>query len=53
MEREFYYKPGSQVITVPEDKEIVAQGLSQKPLLKTAEISVAQLQKFTRRAFKL
>jgi len=44
MEQEFYYKPGSQVITVPENKEIVAPGLSQKLLLKNSEISVAQLQ---------
>jgi len=44
MEQEFYYKPGSQVITVPENKEIVAPGLSQKPLLRNSEVSVAQLQ---------
>jgi len=43
MEKSFYYKPGSQVITVPEDIEIVTDGLSQKQLLKNAEISVTQL----------
>jgi len=44
MDTDFYYKPGSQVIVVPEDRDILAKGLSQKPLLKNSEIAVAQLQ---------
>jgi len=43
MEKEFYFRPGSQVIPVPEESDIVAEGLSQKQLLKNAEISVTQL----------
>jgi len=44
MKTEFYYKPGSQIVTVPVDSKIIDEGLSQKPLLINSEIAVKQLQ---------
>jgi len=43
MTKSMYYKPGSQVIAVPENAEKLTENVSQKLLFKNAEIIIKQL----------
>jgi len=44
MNEDIYKKPGSLVITLPEEAEPIAEGVSQKPLFENAEVAIRQLQ---------
>jgi len=44
MKKDFYYKPGSSVVNVPEDAEPLSNGVSQKPIFENDKIAIRQLQ---------
>jgi len=44
MKKDFYYKPGSSVVNVPEDATPLSDGVSQKPIFENDKIAIRQLQ---------